>query len=130
MLFRSLYLLCFPVTIYCLSQAPTPKIGQLSINSATDSQSKSKTKKSKKKNTVVKADGGDLYDDPNKKNREAVKTWAKDLSRFVATVPEAIGSLFNGGVPPSGYGGGSGGGAGTGSKIREENKMEDWFKNV
>ena len=52
--------------------------------------------------------GGGLYDDTNKKNREAVTTWAKDLSRFVTTVPEAIVSLFNGGAPPSGtkYGGG------------------------
>ena len=88
-------------------------------------------KRNRKTNTETKADGGDLYDDPNKKNREAVKTWAKDLSRFVATVPEAIGSLFNGGAPPSGtkYGGGSGGGAGTTTKFRKENKMEDWFKN-
>ena len=88
-------------------------------------------KRNRKTNTETKADGGDLYDDPNKKNREAVKTWAKDLSRFVATVPEAIGSLFNGGAPSSGtkYGGGSGGGAGTTTKFRKENKMEDWFKN-
>lgn len=110
---------------------PSQKISQKFIDLAADLQSKANDEKRKKKNTVVKAGGGDLYYDPNKKNREAVKTWAKDLSRFVATVPEAIGSLFNGGAPLSGsnYGGGSGGGAGTTTKFRKENKMEDWFKN-
>ena len=100
-------------------------------NSMSKTPAKSNAEKRKKTNTVVKAGGGGLYDDPNEKNREAVKTWARDLSRFVTTVPEAIGSLFNGGAPPSGtkYGGGSGGGAGTTTKFRKENKMEDWFKN-
>lgn len=114
-----------------LIKEPSRKISQKFIDLAADLQSKANDEKRKKKNTVVKADGGDLYDDSNKKNREAVKTWAKDLSRFVATVPEAIGSLFNGGAPPSGtkYGGGSGGGAGTTTKFKKENKMEDWFKN-
>lgn len=114
-----------------LSKAPTPNIAQQFIDLATDLQSKANAEKRKKTNTAVKADGGGLYDDPNKKNREAVKAWASDLSRFVTTIPEAIGSLFNGGAPTSGtnYGGGSGGGAGTVTKFRKENKMEDWFKN-
>ena len=114
-----------------LIKEPSRKISQKFIDLAADLQSKANAEKRKKANTAVKAGGGDLYDDPNKKNREAVKTWAKDLSRFVATVPEAIGSLFNGGAPSSGtkYGGGSGGGAGTTTKFRKENKMEDWFKN-
>lgn len=114
-----------------LINEPSRKISQKFIDLAADLQAKANAEKRKKTNTVVKAGGGGLYDDPNKKNREAVRTWAKDLSRFVATVPEAIGSLFNGGAPPSGtkYGGGSGGGAGTTTKFRKENKMEDWFKN-
>ena len=114
-----------------LIKEPSRKISQKFIDLAADLQSKSWAEKRKKANTAVKAGGGGLYDDPNKKNREAVKAWASDLSRFVTTIPEAIGSLFNGGAPPSGsnYGGGSGGGAGAGTKVRKENKMEDWFKN-
>lgn len=114
-----------------LIKEPSRKISQKFIDLAADLQAKANAEKRKKTNTVVKAGGGGLYDDPNEKNREAVKTWARDLSRFVTTVPEAIGSLFNGGAPPSGtkYGGGSGGGAGTTTKFRKENKMEDWFKN-
>ena len=88
-------------------------------------------KRNRKTNIETKANGGDLYDDPNKKNREAVKAWAGDLARTVSNIPEMVGALFNGGAPPSGtkYGGGSGGGAGTTTKFRKENKMEDWFKN-
>lgn len=114
-----------------LIKEPSRKISQKVIDLAADLQSKALAEKRKKANTAVKAGGGGLYDDPNKKNREAVKAWASDLSRFVTTVPEAIGSLFNGGAPTSGtkYGGGSGGGAGTTTKFRKENKMEDWFKN-
>ena len=114
-----------------LIKEPSQKISQKFIDLAADLQSKANAEKRKKSNTAVKAGGGGLYDDPNKKNREAVKAWASDLSKFVTTIPEAIGSLFNGGAPLSGsnYGGGSGGGAGAGTKIRKENKMEDWFKN-
>lgn len=114
-----------------LIKEPSQKISQKFIDLAADLQSKANAEKRKKANTSVKAVGGGLYDDPNKKNREAVKAWASDLSRFVTTIPEAIGSLFNGGAPISGssYGGGSGGGAGAGTRIRKENKMEDWFKN-
>ena len=114
-----------------LIKEPSRKISQKFIDLAADLQSKSNAEKRKKANTAVKAGGGGLYDDPNKKNREAVKAWAGNLVRDISSIPEMVGSLFNGGAPPSGtkYGGGSGGGAGTTTKFRKENKMEDWFKN-
>ena len=89
------------------------------------------SKRNRKANTVVKADGGGLTEDQRRQNRELVKEWPGTLYKFVTPIPEAIGSLFNGGAPTSGtkYSGGSGGGAGTGTKFRKENKMEDWFKN-
>ena len=111
------------------------------------------SKRNRKTNTVIEANGGyldnnifkgggplgtnsgkygsEITEEQRRQNRERILNWPRDLYNFVTTIPEAVGSLFNGGAPLSGssLGGGKGGGGGAASKFRKEDKIEDWFKN-